>query len=171
MLDACAGRQLHGVGAQRDVAPVAAILDDAPQSLGLTQNARTDQAQNLQAASLPDESGLVPAIAQEEETVADRRYPPMPDMGRNRDEALNQIRTKAAGSGKIKPDVFEEAHGSTKQLSAAEQQRLSGRIDSEIGLIDERISAEEIAKKQAEAEWLKKRGRTHYQETLNDIEK
>jgi hypothetical protein len=163
-LAGCAGQRLHGVGAVRTgVSPVAAILDDTAQSLGAVENAPAGQTIDFQS----DQA----AIPQEEAVFATRRYPPMPDMGRNRDEAVNEIRAKASAGSKAKPDIFQEAKSSAKPLSETEQERLTGNLDSEVGSIDDKIPADEVARKQAEAEWLKKRGRTHYEETLNEIEK
>jgi hypothetical protein len=160
--------RLHGVGASRPSAPVAAVLNQSPQELAINQ-------QVAASADLSGSGAAAPVLAVDDGATQDvaisHEMPPMPQMGANREEALNAIRTKAASNADIKPDIFAAQTGSAKQLSKADQARLEGDLKKKTAVLDAAVSQDEVAAQQADAEWLRRHGASHYQDALNRIEK
>jgi len=170
----CARRvSLHGVGATRSSAPVAAVLDQSPQALAINEVSSGQQA--VANTSFSGTGSAAPILVADdgaaEDVAVSHEMPPMPQMGASREQALNEIRAKAASNPDIKPNIFASQAGSAKQLSKADQAKLKGDLKKKTDILNAEVSQEEIAAQQADAEWLRKHGASHYQDALNRIEK
>jgi hypothetical protein len=175
-LGGCVGAMgaLHGVGAS-GAAQSAAAADAvaAPQVAApvLAANGVRQDAVTLARAGRGDlEDGVALNIAADTRIQAGPP-PPAPELGANREQAIGQIRQKASGAGKTKPDVFQPRYASAAQLSAAEQAALEAEMARDVAATQGGISAKEAAAREAAALRLKRRAATHYNEALSSIEK
>lgn len=173
-LGGCVGATgaLHGVGAS-GVAQTAAAADSvaAPQAPALAANGvRQDAVTLARAGRGALDEGVALNIASDTR-IQSGLPPPAPELGASREQAIGQIRQKASGAGKTKPDVFQPRYASAAQLSVAEQAALEAEMARDAAVTQGGISAKEAAAREAAALRLRRRAATHYKEALSSIEK
>lgn len=146
-------RDFRPVGGQTAASPVA-----APQ--------QSVQPQALAPQPLPEASSqaaLQPVNSDETATgsVAD----PI-----KRQQAIKEIRTKAAASSGQKTQIGAVPASATQQLSDQEQAEMAAQLETSRQATGTELSDAEIEARQAAILRLQKKGKTHYQQTLDAIE-
>lgn len=150
---ACTTSALRGVGAP----PAPSAL--APEPVAIDPVALAPQ---QQPAVTPMALAPEPALA--------APVPPAPDMAANRAEAIGQIRSKAAGTGSNKPNIFAPPAVPADRMTAEEQKAIRAEMAAAAARNQAALAPTEAQAKAAEARRLKERARTHYNQALKQIE-
>lgn len=169
------GNPLHGVGA---AAPGTEITES------IMTDSVTEQATAVPASAAKtekNENGLsalqegttmnvaVGAKAPELALVAEE-IPPAPEMAKTRAEAIEQIREKAANTGKNKPNIFDVKQSAIPRMTIEEKAEVAAEMKALAARNATILNGNDAAAKAAEAKKLKLKAKTHYEQALEKIE-
>lgn len=96
--------------------------------------------------------------------------PPAPEMAKTREEAIQQIRAKAATTGNNKPHIFEERKAATQRMSKEEQARIAAQMKAMAAKNAQTLDENEVVSKSKDSKLLKLRAKTHYEQAVKKIE-
>lgn len=96
--------------------------------------------------------------------------PPSPQMASNRQQAVGEIRAKAAATGKNPPNLFAPLPDSTSRMSLAQQEQSRIELQAAAAANAAMLSPGEAEAKAAAARKLKRRAQSHYGEAVKAIE-
>ncbi|MCB1416939.1 MAG: hypothetical protein KDJ64_11060, partial [Nitratireductor sp.] len=87
-----------------------------------------------------------------------------------RQQAINEIRTKAATSSGQKTQIGAVPASATEQMSSQEQADMASQLENSRQATGDALSDAEVEARKATIRRLQKKGQTHYQQTLDAIE-
>jgi len=87
-----------------------------------------------------------------------------------RQQAINEIRTKAAASSGQKTQIGALPTSATEQMSSQEQADIASRLENSRQAAGAELSDAEVEARKAAVRRLQQKGKTHYQQTLEAIE-
>jgi hypothetical protein len=169
------GNPLHGVGAAAPGPEITeSIMTDSvteqatavPVSAAKTEKTENDLSALQEGTTM---NVAVGAKAPELALVAEE-IPPAPEMAKTRAEAIEQIREKAANTGKNKPNIFDVKQSSVPRKTTEEQAEVAAEMEALAARNATILSADDAAAKAAEAKKLKLKAKTHYEQALENIE-
>lgn len=162
MLVACSssGSALRGVGASTP-AELSQVQADTVVNSRAAEQEELQEGVTMNVATVP--SSEVTAYAPDE-------IPPPPEMATTREEAIDQIRRKAQSLPDEKPHVFDRSRSSVARLTPMEQERLRAEMQETAARNQVATGRTTAESKAAEIRRLRRKARTHYDETLKEIE-
>ena len=93
-----------------------------------------------------------------------------PISQQNRDQAIAEIRAKAASTGNAPPQIGDVPVSTIKHLTAREQALSKAELQAEAQAARGLISDSELAAKRAEFALLRKKAKSHYNQALQQIQ-
>ncbi len=158
----CNASALRGVGA-----PPRAISESPEATPGRTQ-AQLVKSQAKLNAGTP--MRLAEPVNADEDRPPLEPLPP-PDMADTREGAVEQIRAKAAATGKNPPNVFAPPPPPNPRMTAEEEARMRAELAAAAARNQAVPGGPSQARETAEARRLRLRAKRHYEDTLKAIEK
>ena len=162
LVSGCNGSVLRGVGA-----PPRAVVADPEGPPALAQAAAVKSQAKLQ-------SGTSMRLA-EPATAPDDRPPleplPPPEMADTREGAIEQIRAKAAATGKNPPNVFAPPPPPNPRMTPEEEAQTRAELAAAAARNQAVPGVAGQGRETAEARRLRLRAKRHYEDTLKAIEK
>ncbi len=96
--------------------------------------------------------------------------PDAPQMANTREGSVEQIRAKAASTGNAPPNIFASAQRATSGMSSADQEKSRAELEAMAAKNAAMAAGSDANAKAAAAKKLKLQARSHYEETLKEIE-
>lgn len=113
---------------------------------------------------------LVPSTEASDGPADPADIPPAPEMAKTREEAIQQIRAKAAATGNNKPHIFEERKAATQRMSKKEQARISEEMEKIAAKNAQTLDANAADAKGKDSKLLQWRAKNHYNQAVEKIE-
>lgn len=156
------------VDAQTTAATESVVAQEAAIAENQTQIIKPDkQAEKLQSGvSMNFASDGAPPDG----PAAPEDIPPAPEMAKTREEAIQQIREKAAATGKNKPHIFEERKAATQRMSKEEQARIAAEMEATAARNANILSENEAEARSKDSKLLQLRAKSHYDKAVKNIE-
>ena len=101
---------------------------------------------------------------------AAERFDPEPISRQNHDQAITEIRAKAANTGDAPPQINDVPVSTIKHLTAQQQALSKAELRAEAQAAHGLISDAELAAKRAEIAKLRKKAQSHYNQALQQIQ-
>ncbi len=142
---------------------------DEPLVLGDQPAATTS---NPEAAKLQEGTSMNLATSAEasDEPADPADIPPAPEMAKTREEAIQQIRAKAAATGNNKPHIFEERKAATQRMSKQEQARIAAEMEKIAARNAQTLDENAADAKGNDSKLLQWRAKNHYNQAVEKIE-
>ncbi len=161
----CAGTLAGCVSSSNPLRAVGApVVTPAQQVEELAASAAEDKSKLQQgiALNVGEDTGLKPAMP--------AVIPDAPQMAKTREGSVEQIRAKAALTGNAPPDVFATGQRATTGMSSADQKKSRAELEAMAARNAAIASGSDADAKAAAAKKLKQQAKSHYEETLKEIE-
>ena len=142
---------------QQSVQSQALVPQSEPQPLPQVTSEATSQ-------SIPAQS-ILPQPGNSDGTATGSVSDPV-----KRQQAINEIRTKAAASSGQKTQIGALPASATEQMSSQEQADIASRLENSRQATGAELSDAEVEARKAAVRRLQQKGKTHYQQTLEAIE-
>ncbi|HSO48483.1 MAG TPA: hypothetical protein VLQ68_11190, partial [Rhizobiaceae bacterium] len=136
----------------------------------------TQQVEELAARTAADKSKLQQGIALNvgedtgQKSAVPAVIPDAPQMAKTREGSVEQIRAKAALTGNAPPDVFAGGERATTGMSSADQEKSRAELEAMAAKNAAMVAGSDAKAKAAAAKKLKLQAKSHYEETLKEIE-